>query len=131
MIKAIQFENYKSFKGVQNLVFDAERNVYLVYGKNSSGKTNLYKLFKDISSIVNNYNFFDDLSFIQSNNIFCKEDGNTTFKLSIVFEVGMVEYGYTIHIDYLTGPIYETLQTEDKVIYNLVNGKIECEIYIL
>ncbi len=124
MIKAIQFENYKSFREKQNLIFNAEKNIYLIYGKNSSGKTNLYRLFSDISRIVNDNNFFADRSFASNINVFCKEQGNNVFKLTLVFENDNIEYGYTIHIDYSIGVIYESLQTEDEEIFVCDNGKI-------
>ncbi len=125
MIKGLKVENYKSFKNSQSLIFDAASNVYLVYGKNSSGKTNLYKLFKDISSIVNDYNFFGSFNFKDNNNIFCKEEQNNIFKLSIVFESDGVEYGYVIHVDYTHGPLYELLQTNDEVVYELDDETIK------
>ncbi len=124
MIKGLKFENYKSFKDEHSLIFDASSNVYLVYGKNSSGKTNLYHLFKDISTLVRNTNFLDETDFNDNHNIFCKEADNNIFKLSVIFEVDSIEYGYTIHIDYLKGNIYEMLQTNEEVVYLFENEEI-------
>ncbi len=125
MIKAIQFKNYKSFKGEQNLIFDANKNVYLVYGKNSSGKTNLYNLFKDISNIVNKYNFFNESEFKDNINIFSKKDKDTVFKLNLLFENNNEEYAYSIDVDYIEGIIKESLQTEKEIIFSCEKEEIK------
>lgn len=63
----MELENFRQYRGVQSIDFstDEERNVTLILGKNTSGKTTLIQAFRWV--------FFDDCNFTGK-----KSDGGVT-----------------------------------------------------
>ena len=45
-INSIEIENFRNFKGFNKIVFDTEKAVNIIYGKNGDGKTTLHQLFQ-------------------------------------------------------------------------------------
>ncbi|OJV65157.1 MAG: hypothetical protein BGO41_00935 [Clostridiales bacterium 38-18] len=54
-IEAIEFENFRNFKGRNRITFDINKPVTIIYGKNGDGKTTLHQLFQWI--FYNKVNF--------------------------------------------------------------------------
>ncbi len=120
MIKALSFGNYKSFQDKQIIIFDSINNVYVTYGKNSSGKSNLYNFFKYIRQLTCS-SVLDLEELRTSQNIFSHD---RTLPLDIVFELEGKEYSYELNISYDTGVLFEELSIENEVIFTCKNNKV-------
>ena len=73
-IKSIEFENFRNFKNKNKMIFDTNKIVTIIYGKNGDGKTTLHQLFhwifynevhfnKTASNTMYNLEFEEELEF--------------------------------------------------------------------
>ena len=91
-IKAVTFEDFGPFKGKQELAFDGEDGVVVVYGENMRGKTTLLNAIR--------YAFFEkvisrgerEVALHQMGNWEARSEGRFGFSVTLVFGDGEHEY---------------------------------------
>ncbi len=125
MIKALSFGNYKSFQDKQVVVFDAANSTYVVYGKNSSGKSNLFNVFQYIRQLTCTSALeLEELRVHK--NIF---SNTLTSHIQIIFELEGKEYSYELEISYDEGVVFEELTAEENVLFTLKNNKVTSQYF--
>lgn len=95
MIKKLYFKNFYSFKTEQFIEFNSESNVYVIYGKNAAGKTNLLGIINYIKSSIVDPIDFEALK--RAKNAFSND--NPVVEAAFIVSIDEKQYYYGINVN--------------------------------